>query len=156
MVNAKTADAIDAMIRTEHMHRQLIDSKAKKIGIHRTQHRILMRLAREGSLPSQKELAEGLDITAAAVTLAIQKLEAQGYVERTLGRDNRFNELAITDKGRAAVKETKKLFSEADQNVFKGFSDEELSLYVEFLLKMQRNMKNSLLSNIQGEKEVHK
>ena len=46
--------AIDKMVHTEHMHKALIDSKVREIGIHRTQHRILMRLARCGRLPSQK------------------------------------------------------------------------------------------------------
>ena len=133
--------AVEMMIRTDHMHRALIDSRVHEIGVHRTQHRILMHLARREHLPSQKELAAHLDITPAAVTGALKKIERDGYIERTLGQDNRFNELRITEKGRDLVKLTRRLFSEADMSVFDGFSEEELSTYVAFLEKMQENMR---------------
>ena len=100
-----------------------------------------MHLARREHLPSQKELAAHLDITPAAVTGALKKIERDGYIERTLGQDNRFNELRITEKGRDLVKLTRRLFSEADMSVFEGFSEEELSTYVAFLEKMQENMR---------------
>ena len=133
--------AIDVMIRTDHMHKALIDSRVRTLGIHRTQHRILMHLARHERLPSQKELAEHLDITPAAVTCALKKIENDGYVERTLGHDNRYNELRITEKGRALVTQTKELFCEADSAMFEDFSDEELEIYIRCMEKLQANIR---------------
>ena len=141
MSENKLALAIEMMIRTARMHKALIDSRVKEIGIHRTQHRILMNLARFEKLPSQKELAEQLDVTPAAVTGALKKIERDGYVERTLGHDNRYNELRITDKGRELVKLTRQLFSETDISIFEGFSDEELDSYISSLEKLQANIK---------------
>ena len=141
MSENKLALAIEMMIRTDRMHKALIDSRVKEIGIHRTQHRILMNLARCEKLPSQKELAEQLDVTPAAVTGALKKIERDGYVERTLGHDNRYNELRITDKGRELVKLTRQLFSETDISIFEGFSDEELDSYISSLEKLQANIK---------------
>ena len=135
--------AIDKMIHTEHMHKSLIDSKVREIGIHRTQHRILMRLARCGRLPSQKELAERLEVTPAAIMIALKKLEGNGYVSKTLGRDTRFNEIEITEKGRALVKLTRETFSRTDKSLFRGFSEDELKLYISFLEKIQKNIANS-------------
>ena len=129
------------MIKTDKMHRCMIDSHVKDIGIHRTQHRILMNLAREGRLPSQKELADRLDITPAAVTGALKKIEQDGYVERTLGHDTRYNELKITEKGRAMVNKTRELFAAADTAIFDGFSDDELDIYISCLEKLQANIK---------------
>ena len=141
MSDTKLARAIEMMIRTDHMHKALIDSRVRDIGIHRTQHRILMRLARCEKLPSQKELAEHLDVTPAAVCGALKKIEQDGYVERTLGHDNRYNELRITDKGRELVIRTRQLFSEADTSMFEGFTDEELDSYIASLEKLQANIK---------------
>ena len=141
MRDTRLSEAVDMMIQTDRMHKALIECRIKDIGIHRTQHKILMRLSFCGRLPSQKELAEHLGITPAAVTGALKKLEADGYVERSLGDDNRFNELLITEKGRALVELTKKKFSEVDTSVFEGFSAEELACYIEFLNKIQENMK---------------
>ena len=146
--------AVDMMIRTDHMHRAMIDGRAKEIGIHRTQHRILMHLARHGYLPSQKELAEHLDITPAAVTGALKKIEQDGYIERTLGKDNRYNEIRITEKGRAVVKQTRRLFSEADFSMFDGFSEEELATYIACLEKLQENIKRHSGDEIRCHKEI--
>ena len=144
MAENKLERAIDMMIRTDHMHKALIDSRVRDIGIHRTQHRILMHLARHGKLPSQRELAEHLDITPAAVTGVLKKIESDGYIERTLGKDNRFNEITITEKGRALVKLTREVFSSTDKSLFEGFSPEELDTYVSCLLKLQENIKKQL------------
>ena len=141
MNEAKLSEAINMMIKTDHMHRAMIDAKVGSLGIHRTQHRILMHLARHDKLPSQTELARFLDITPAAVTGALKKIEQDGYVERTLGHDNRYNELRITDKGREIVKKTRMLFCEFDSSMFEGFSDEELDTYIACLEKLQANMK---------------
>ena len=100
-----------------------------------------MQLARCEKLPSQKELADYLDITPAAVTGALKKIEQDGYVERTLGQDNRYNELKITEKGRALVAKTRKLFSETYSLMFDGFSEEELDNYISYLGRLQTNIK---------------
>ena len=141
MSELRLSKAIEIMIKTEHMHKALLESCARTLGIHRTQHRILMHLARHDKLPSQKELAERLDVTPAAITSALKKIEADGYVERTLGHDNRYNELRITEKGRELVKKTRRLFSEVDSSLFDGFTDEELDTYISCLEKLQANIK---------------
>ena len=141
MTDSKLSKAIDMMIRTDHMHKALIDSRVRTLGIHRTQHRILMHLARHDKLPSQKELADCLDVTPAAITVTLKKIEKDGYVEKTLGQDNRYNELRITEKGRELVKKTKKIFSEADSSMFEGFTDDELDIYVSCLEKLQANIR---------------
>ena len=144
MSETKLSRAVDIMIRTDHMHRCLLDSRVRGIGIHRTQHRILMHLARRDKLPSQKELAEWLDVTPAAVTGAIKKLEAAGYVERSLGQDNRYNELRITDKGRELVSLSREIFSSTDRSLFDGFTDEELNVYIGCLEKLEGNIRRQL------------
>jgi len=144
MSDIKLSRAIEMMIKINKMHRCMINMRVKEIGIHRTQHRILMHLARDGALPSQKELADRLDITPAAVTVALKKIERDGYIERTLGHDTRYNELKITEKGRALVNRTREIFMAADTAIFEGFSDEELDAYVSCLEKLQTNMQKQI------------
>ncbi len=140
MSESKLTRAIEIMIKTNHMHKALIDAKVGKLGIHRTQHRILMHLARHDKLPSQKDLAEHLNVTPAAVTVALKKIEKDGYVERTLGQDNRYNELSITEKGREVVKRTRSMFSKNDTAMFDGFTDSELEIYIACMEKLQSNI----------------
>lgn len=141
MNNSKLSLAVEMMLRTGRMHKSMLDARVREIGIHRTQHRILMRLAKCGALPSQKELADHLDVTPAAVTGALKKIEQDGYIERTLGHDSRFNEVNITEKGKALVEKTRRMFSEADIAMFDGLTEQELDNYISVLEKLQENIK---------------
>lgn len=132
-------NAINSLISVQKLHKHLIDVRMQDIGIHRTQHRILMHLSRKGNLPSQKELAALLGITPAAVTGALQKLESDGYIKRQLGSDNRYNEILITDLGKEIVEKTRKLFSEIDESIFSGFGEEELDCFIKYLERIRNN-----------------
>ncbi len=142
MPEQKLAHAIEMTIKNDHMHKQLIDSCVRDIGVQHTQHRILMHISRNGTLPSQKKLAEHLKITPAAVTLSLKKLERDGFIYRTLGQDNRFNELKLTEKGRSLAERTRDAFSSIDKHLFDGFTEEELDVYISFLEKIKGNMEN--------------
>ena len=135
--------AVNMLISTTRMHKRLLDScVCDNIGLHRTQHIILMHLARKERLPSQKELAEHLSITPAAVTGALKKLEIGGYITRSSGDDNRFNEISITELGKSVVEETKTMFAKIDASLFDGFSNGELEILIEYLTRIQNNINN--------------
>ncbi len=136
--------AVNMMMQTDKMHRMLLESKVKDVGMHVTSHRVLMHLARCDKLFSQKELAEHLSITPAAVTGVLKRLEADNYIERSLGADNRYNEIKITEKGRNVVNTTRSSFGNADRALFEDFSEEELGAYVRCLEKMQANIKKQI------------
>ena len=137
--------AVNMLIKTNKMHKRLLDSNVcKSIGLHRTQHMILMHLARKEKLPSQKELAEHMNITPAAVTGALKKLESGGYIERTIGGDNRYNEITITPLGKKVVSETRAMFSKIDTSLFVGFSDDEIIDLIKYLEKIQINIRANM------------
>ena len=141
MAGNNNFNAVNMLISTNRMHKRLIDSSVSaQVGLHRTQHVILMHLAKKDRLPSQKELADHLNITPAAVTMALQKLESGGYIIRSAGDDNRFNEISITELGRRVVEESKAIFAKIDEAMFDGFSDEELKILISYLERMQKNI----------------
>jgi len=150
MQESKISSAVNIMIRTDRMHKQLLDSTVNSFGIHRTHHRILMHIARNNRLDSQKSLAEHIGVTPAAITGALKKLEKDGYIKRVQGSDNRFNEVEITESGKAVVKATRTLFCEVDTSLFEGFSDEELDGYMAYLEKIQNNIKKRLPCAVEG------
>ena len=137
--------AVNLLIHTNRAHKKILDaSVCSKIGLHRTQHIILMHLARHNSLPSQKELAEHLGVTAAAVTGALKKLESGGHIERKIGGDNRYNEIIITNLGRQVVEESRAMFQTIDKSLFNGFTDEELNNFICYLEKIQSNINSEV------------
>ena len=144
MLNIKKANAVEKMIYTDRMHRLLLEMNVKKIGIHRNQHRVLMMLAHRDKIISQKTIAEILDITPAAVTGILKKLELSGYIKRSHGDDNRYHEIVITDKGLELVKTSREMFQDIDFSLFDGFTEEELDVYAKCLDKISSNLKNNL------------
>ena len=145
-------ETVEKLIKVTRLHKSAIDLKVQSIGIHRTQHRILMHLSRCDSTPSQKELAERLDVTPAAVTLALKSIEEQGFIKRKLGKDTRFNEIMITDKGREIVKLTRYLFGQIDEALFEGVNEEEIIILSKVLSKMRSNLEGLLINSQKGEK----
>lgn len=141
MTEDKIFSAVNIMIQTDRMHKQLIDSSVADIGIHRTQHRILMHIARNNKLDSQKSLADHIGVTPAAITGALKKLEQGGYIRRVQGADNRYNEVEITESGKRVVRETRELFMGIDRALFEGFTEDELDGYISYLEKIQKNIK---------------
>ncbi len=135
---------MDLLIKINRQHKKKIDhSVSMKIGLHRTQHIILMKLSGSDNLPSQKELAEHIGVSAAAISGALKKLEEDGYIRRKIGSDNRFNEIEITEQGKETVSETKKLFSEIDGKLFDGFDKSEIELLEKFLQRINDNVHNN-------------
>lgn len=133
---------IQTFICTDYAHRRLFERKMASIGVHRSQHRILMYLAEHrGEAISQKDIAARFDISPAAITVTLKKLEAGGYItRRTLKDDNRVNMVTATDKALAVVEKTKQFSDELEEVIFADFSDRELECFAASLEKMQKAM----------------
>ena len=93
--------AVGLLIRVMRRHHACVERRIGDLGIHHGQHRMLMQLAkRQEDIPSQKELAEIMGISPAAVTATLKKLEREEYISRSMtDEDNRKNEIRITEKG---------------------------------------------------------
>ena len=142
-VEEKYLLAMKKMIKIQKNHRLLFDSRVSAFGLHTSHHRALMHLARKGNLLSQKELAEHLEITPAAVTQILQKLELDGYIKRSIGTDNRYNEIKITERGKEIVDKSRISFATIDKDLFQDFSDDEMNEFISFLDRICENMKGN-------------
>ena len=122
-------------------HKSAVDSYVSETNLHKSQHRLIMTLNRLGAYVSQRELAEALNITPAAVAVTLKKMEKMGLVSRTVQEeDNRYNEVELTEKGKKIVKESQKIFRYADEKMFSGFSFEELEAFEAYLIRINENL----------------
>ncbi len=134
-------DAVDSLVKVERTHRKLILKKCESsLPLPRTRHVILVHIANKKKITAQKEVAELLNITPAAVTGAIKKLENDGYVSRSSGEDNRYNEVEITQKGIKFVESATEMFYNVDKYLFEGFTEEELKHYIYLQSKIKENI----------------
>ena len=140
----KYTRTVVAMLKANRMHRRAIESIVDSTGIHRSQHHLLMHLARTDRFDSQKKIAEHMGISAAAVTNCLSTLDKLGYITRHSGEDGRYNEIRITEAGKEIVERSRLRFGEIDEAMFSGFSDEEIDSFYEFLTRIERNAEEIL------------
>ena len=134
--------AVRMLIRVMRRHHACVERQIGDLGIHHGQHRMLMELAKPRKAPpSQKELAEAMGISPAAVTASLKKLEREGYVSRSMtNEDNRRNEIRITEKGLDRVNESHAVFGDTDKALFAGFTPEEIRLFTDLLKRLNTNL----------------
>jgi DNA-binding MarR family transcriptional regulator len=135
-------NAARMLIRVTRRHHACVERQIGDMGIHHSQHRTLLQLARrQEDIPSQKELAEIMGVSPAAVTTILKKMEREGYVSRSVtDEDNRRNEIRITEAGLAKITESRAVFESTDRAMLAGFSPEELEQLLIFMERMDRNL----------------
>ena len=129
------------MMRSTRIRHKINMGEISGLGIHPSEHFLLVSLAREGRAFSQTKLAEMLDVSPASVARTIKSLDAGGYIERNESEgDSRRNEIRITEKGRTVLEKSRRMFEEMDDEIYSGFSDEELHCLHGLLSRMLGNI----------------
>lgn len=139
---------VSSIIATARAHRAAVDRQVRMgLPIHRSQHMMLMMIARENEAVAQKDIAVRLDISEAAVTACLRRLEKEGYITRTADvTDGRSRRICLTDAGREIVRKTEGLFHEMDDRMFAGVSETEKKMLCDLLGRLREN-----LSSITGD-----
>lgn len=126
--------------RVDRYLRRYIEMKVSDTGVYRSQHQLLMWLGKHPGC-SQTQIAQALDISTAAVTTSLQKLEKGGYITRKMNReDNRANHLEITPKGMAVIEQSIGIFREIDDHMYEGFSRTELHQLQAYYERILQNL----------------
>ncbi len=134
-------EAIRILLRVMRRHHACIERRIGDLGIHHSQHHMLMHLARKDQIPSQKELAAHMGISPAAVATTLKKLEKEGYITRSAtDEDNRRNEIRITELGLSKVAESREIFETVDRAMFEGMTEEELRTLSGLIHRIDRNL----------------
>ena len=139
--DARTAavrTAIHSFMHTNRMHRAAIERKLADLGIHRTQHMMLLHIKKSGGIGTQRALAERFDISPAAVAVTLRKLEEGGYITRRAGaQDSRCKEVQLTEKGEAILTTSYEAFTAVDLAMFADFTEDELAAFGAMLARLQ-------------------
>lgn len=129
------------MIRITRLHRSVFEKNISKLGIHHSQHQLLMYISKHGEVSSQKEIAEKFGITPAAVARTLKALECEGMIEkRSTEDDSRFNKIVITQKGKEIIDKTKEIFIETDAELFEDFSVDDIYALNNYLDKINSKL----------------
>ena len=133
-------DCIELLYNLKILDKKLIDLFEKKIGISLTRFQIIKYL-HEVSFTTSKQLAQSLEIDAAAITRHLRILEQEGYV---IKRRNELNNREIfIELSQKALDEIVRCEKETNVRDIIGeeFTTEDLQNLVQLLNKFNKNFK---------------
>lgn len=136
----RTHAALDRMMRTMRLHHKVIEQRFEGLGVHHSQHRMLMHLSRLGPMPSQKDFAGALGVSPACVARTLKSLSAAGLIDRAEGADGRCREIALLPAGQKLVEDSVKTFSSIEAEMFEGISDEDIAHMTDIMSRLYQNL----------------
>ena len=129
-------------------HRAAVQAQLAAAGLNEIGHPMLLSILKSTSgSPSeqcfaQRELAEFLHITPAAVTNSLKSLEKGGYIIREPEpNDARRNRVQLTEKGSRAVTGCEQAFVQVTEQMLVGFTQEEQAQLLSFRRRMLQNLR---------------
>lgn len=122
------------------MLRQEFDRTVAELGITRSQWTMIVVVARRPGA-TQREIAEVLDVSEASAGRLIDRLCADGLLERHEHPDDRrARVVSVTDKARPLLEKLSDLGRSNEQRVFRDFSEAELDSLSNLLDKLYRTL----------------
>ncbi len=139
-VENKYYPTVRKLCRVSMLHRYRISKALSGLNLYRGQPEILAYLLAHGDC-SQKALAGHIGVSPASVATSIKRMCKAGFVERTEDEnDRRINRLRITEKGREVYAAGNSECGKTDAEMFRGFSDEEISVLESMLARIAENL----------------
>lgn len=120
--------------------RRIVDISLEGQNLSRSQWRLLAYVLRDEGM-TQTELARTMEIERAGVGQAIDTLEQKGLVNRKKAPgDRRVWRIYASKTGRDLVPQLRETIDEIYEQVFSGFSAEEISALGELLQRITKNL----------------
>ena len=138
------------------MQARCADQMMDEVGLFRGQGMLLKYLARFDGL-THSEIAEKLEISPAAVTKVIKRLEEQKYLKRQSDpKDERISRIYMQPEGFQTIEKIHDNFQQLDEATFEGFSDEELEQLRGYFQRIQENLQARLANNGETRRPGHR
>ena len=135
----------ERLFHAVHRKRRIaVDKVLAQRGIGNIGHPLILSILSQqegGIIASQKELAKLLRVSPATVTVSLKSMERDGYVKKLVRQEDlRCKPIAITEKGRQAVKLIDDVFETLDHGMYRGFSDGEKQMIAGFYQRILDNL----------------
>lgn len=132
-----------------HTHRAAVQAELNASGLGEVGHPMLVSILQSaqedpnGQCQAQRELADLLHVSPAAVANSLKCLERDGYIRREPWQgDARRNRVILTEKGVQAVEGCRAVFRRVNARMLDGFSPEECAQLAQLRRRMVENLKS--------------
>ena len=131
-----------ALLETQKAHWELSRKGFQKLELTDGQPKILyILLRREGCV--QKDLAEVCRIRPSTLTVALERMEKQGFIykeERRLLGGKRAYGIFLTERGRKKAEQLDAFIETLEEKSLAGFSEEEQDALFSYLARIRENL----------------
>lgn len=124
--------------------RKIVRPKFQELGltVGEGQAKILKCLLEQGSM-TQRQLADKCMLDVTTMSRTLDKLQGAGYLLRTVNPSCRRSFLVcITEKGKEKAASVQKIFSDLDEQIWQGISEDEMEVLYHTLQKIMKNFKD--------------
>lgn len=124
--------------------RKTVRPKFQELGltVGEGQAKILKCLLEQGSM-TQRQLADKCMLDVTTMSRTLDKLQGAGYLLRTVNPSCRRSFLiCITEKGKEKAASVQKIFSDLDEQIWQGISEDEMEVLYHTLQKIMKNFKD--------------
>lgn len=136
------------------MLKTYVDQQARQFGMTRAQWQVLSRLERSEGL-KQAELAEMLDLQPITLTRLVDRLCANGLIERRADPDDRrAKRLFLTDEARPLMDRLAVFGEELMAEVLAGIDDGEVKLLLSKLGRAKENLREAIQKSSEAKIEA--
>lgn len=126
--------------RTAHRMQNELRPRLAELGLSPGQPKVLRCLVTHGPC-SQRMLADYCEVDPSAICRVLDSMERAGFLCRRPSKsDRRTDEIAITEKGRAAFAAAERSFEACEDQQLQGFTAEERAQLQQMLTRMYRNL----------------
>lgn len=116
------------------------DQFMEKLGLYRGQGRLLLILSDQDGL-THSEIAKKLEISPAAATKVIKRMEKLQYLQRQPDpADERVSRVFLKNEGWAVVQQIRRVFWQVDQILFRDFSEQDHEVLNRLFNQMYHNL----------------
>ena len=121
------------------MSQERLQMKLSHLDIDRSFYPLILIYSRNGM--TQQDLADELSVDKVQVVRIIDYLSENGYVQRVMNpHDRRKYQLTVNEKAGKVMPQIKQAINEVTNDIFEGFSSDEIDKIYDMLGKMERNL----------------
>ena len=130
------------------MRRIFTQRAATKDGIFLAQLPVMRYISKNPGC-TQKDVADFMKVSPPSIAVMVKRMVRDGVLKKEADEhDMRQNRLTLTEAGRAAAEQCKRLFDDLDQQLYAGFNEEELLLLSSYLSRLIDNLAGDEVRNV--------
>lgn len=151
MVKSRKNVVMNCLQSAARLSRTVLASRLNGHGFYAGQDQIMLALNHlDGQSPS--ELATRLGVRPPTITKTINRLQAQGVLEKRASQDDaRQTHIFLTESGRETIKAIEKSVKKTEKQALRGLDKKEQKSLAKYLAKIEANLAGSAASEAEDD-----